>query len=80
MTKRQREILTIMRDNSDNDDGELVYESGIGYLGFERVASRTVFALLRMAAISLDQYCKIGGCERYRINETGQGLLESERR
>jgi hypothetical protein len=73
-TKRQLEILKIMRDNKDNEDGELVYESGIGYVGLDRVSSRTVFALLRFCAISLDS---VFGekFERYHINESGEELL-----
>ena len=69
--------MKIMAADPDGDDGELVYECGEGWLGLDRVAPRTVFALLRACAISLD----IGGVggdgclERYRINETGRALL-----
>jgi hypothetical protein len=74
LTKRQREILTVMRDT----DEELVYESGRGYLDCSPVAARTVFALLRLCAISLDPYsAKPGeGVERYTINGTGRALLD----
>lgn len=76
LTKRQREILIQMRDHRDDDEGELVYERGVGYLGEEPVAARTVFALTRACAISLDSHCEIGGLERYTINETGIALVE----
>lgn len=77
LTKRQREVLTIMRDNRHTDDGELVYERGRGYLGLEPVAPRTLYALLRLCAIDLDTpQNDIGrGVERYTINETGEALL-----
>lgn len=74
ITKRQLEILRIMRDKADDEDGELVYDRGTGYIGNEPVAARTVFALLRLRAISA---CQCGsGIERYCINETGKRLLD----
>lgn len=76
LTKRQIEILKIMYDNENTDDGEIVYEKGIGYLGLERIAPRTVFALLRVCCISLDQYG--GGVEHYHINGTGKDFLRME--
>lgn len=74
VTKRQREVLEIMAAHPDDDVGELVYEKGHGWLGDERVAPRTVFALLRLMAISLDSTSRVGGVERYTINETGRHL------
>lgn len=74
LTKRQREILTIMRDQ----DEELVYERGVGYIFESPVAARTVFALLRLCAISLQSDSEPGGFERYRINGTGRKLLEGD--
>lgn len=75
MTNRQAEVLRLMRDT----DEELVYERGCGYLGLERVAARTVFALLRLMAIRT-----VGGSpgelERYVINETGLELLRIHKR
>ncbi len=76
LTKRQIEILKIMHENENTDDGEIVYNKGIGYLGLETVASRTIFALLRLCCISLDQYG--GRVEYYHINETGQEFLTIE--
>ncbi len=61
-----------MRDSGE----ELVYESGKGYVGYSPVSSRTVFALLRLMTISLDQYSDVGKLERYTINETGKALLD----
>ena len=75
LTPRQREILTIMAAHPDDDDGELVYERGVGYIGDEPVAPRTVFALLRACAISADSTSCVGGVERYCINETGRRIL-----
>ena len=76
LTKRQIEILEIMYNNENTDDGEIVYEKGTGYLGLERIAPRTIFALLRLCCISLDQYP--GNIERYHINETGENFLKME--
>ncbi len=76
LTKRQLEILKIMYDNEDTDDGEIVYDIGIGYLGLERIAPRTIFALLRVCCISMDQYG--GGIEHYHINGTGADFLRME--
>ncbi len=78
LTRRQRDLLEVMAADPDGDDGELVYERGAGgWLGLERVAPRTVFALLRACAISLGGG-GMGGdgrLERYRINETGRQLI-----
>lgn len=74
LTRRQHEILCTMAAHPDDDEGELVYERGKGFLGDDPVAARTVFALLRLCAISLEGG-EVGGFERYRINETGLGLL-----
>ena len=73
LTKRQRYVLTLMATPSFEDD-ELVYERGRGYIGVESVSSRTVFALLRLRAISLTGG-EVRSFKRYRINETGRALL-----
>jgi hypothetical protein len=78
LTKRQREILQRMADDPDGEDGELVYERGIAYLGLERIAARTVNALIRLYAISVSDFESIGKYERWHINETGRQLLEAE--
>ena len=75
LTPRQGEILEIMARHRDTDEGELVYERGAGYLGLSPVAGRTVFALLRICAISPEQGSKVGEFERYRINETGRSYV-----
>ncbi len=75
LIRRQLEILEIMAYHEDDDKGELVYERGRGYLGDAPVAARTVFALLRLCAISLQTNSVVGGFERYRINETGRAIL-----
>lgn len=76
LTKRQIEILKIMYDNKNTDDGEIIYEKGIGYLRLDRIAPRTIFALLRLCCISEDQYG--GGIEHYHINETGEDFIKIE--
>ena len=72
LTKRQLEVLRIMRD----EDEDLVYERGEGYVGDERISGRTLFALLRCCAIRAEDGSEPGGFERYTINETGLGYLE----
>lgn len=76
LSKRQRQVLQVMADHRDEDAGELVYERGCGFLEDEPVAARTVFALLRLCAISLEGDSRVGGLERYRINTTGLALLK----
>jgi hypothetical protein len=61
-----------MRD----EDEDLVYERGSGYVGDTCVVSgRTLFALLRHCAISEEIGSEVGGFERYSINSTGRELL-----
>lgn len=76
LTKRQIEILKIMYDNEDTDDGEIVYDKGTGYVGLEKIAPRTIFSLLRLCCISADQYG--GAIEHYHINGTGEDFLRME--
>ena len=78
LTKRQREVLEIMDKLVDDEAGELVYERGRGYIGLEPVAGRTVFALLRLCAIGLEDGSEVGRFERYTINETGRKLLAGD--
>jgi hypothetical protein len=78
LTARQRQILQLMLDHRDEDEGELVYERGCGYLGDDPVAARTVMTLVRLCAISLAQDSRVGGFERYTINGTGEQLLRGE--
>ena len=81
LTKRQAEILRAMRDAPEgSDESELVYGGGgIAWLGLERVATRTMFAFLRMCAISADSFSS-GRVERYHINETGRAILARHER
>ena len=67
-----------MDKHVDDEDGELVYERGSGYIGLEPVAARTVFALLRLCAISVEDGSEPGRFERYTINETGRKLLAGD--
>lgn len=71
LTRRQIQILRTMRDT----DEELVYSKGEAYVGNEHVAPRTVFALVRAMAVSMDQFSEVGKVERYTINETGRTIL-----
>lgn len=78
LTRRQAEILRSMRDAPEgSDEAELVYDGGrVAYRDLEHVAPRTVFAFLRMCAISADGLSRgDGGVEWYHINETGRGIL-----
>ena len=76
LTRRQHEVLRTMAERQaadpGDDEAELVRECCDAWLGDERVASRTVDALLRACAIS---DTGTGGIERYRINETGREIL-----
>jgi hypothetical protein len=79
LTKRQRWVLEQLRDGGE--EAELVYEPGAGgWLDLERIAPRTVFALVRLTAVSLESESQdVGrkGClERYVINSFGRELLE----
>lgn len=73
LTKRQRQILTLMRDKNE----ELVYERGSGYVGLERVGKASVFALIRLMALR-HEGGDPGGFERYTINQTGRDLLAKQ--
>lgn len=73
ITKRQLQVLRLMRDN----DQDFVYERGrSGYVGLERVSKETMLALIRLMAVRLDPYSVIGVFERYTINETGRKICE----
>lgn len=71
LSPRAREVLAQMHFEKE----ELVYERGTGYVGLSSVSARTVRAILRAAAVSLEQYSTVGKFERYRINETGRALI-----
>ncbi len=79
LTERQLwvlERLETARVAGDDEEDELVYEKGVGFVGCERVSGRTVLALVRACAVSLDSSSSVGGLERYTINETGQEILK----
>ena len=71
LTKRQREVLLMMDEDEDCD---IAYERGTAFVGNTPIAARTVFALIRHCAISLDEDSRVGRFERYRINGTGRWL------
>lgn len=78
LTKRQLWVLDKLA-NGTEDEQELVYERGRGYVDLEPIAGRTVLALVRACAISLDSSSQVGVFERYTINSTGRQLLESRK-
>lgn len=69
LTPRQRLALEDMSAGE-----ELVYDRGECFVGEEKYAPRTFFALLRMCAISQDSVGEI----YYHINETGKQLLAGD--
>lgn len=73
LTKRQREILQQMADHPHDEEGEIAYDRGEAWIGETKIASRTVFALIRMMAISAAWGGEI--IEYYTINETGHRIL-----
>jgi hypothetical protein len=75
VTKRQLEVLRMMKERTEDEDGELVYERGVAYIGTTRIAARTVWALIRAMAIKMSSDSNVGGFERYTITETGRALL-----
>lgn len=77
LTRRQAEILTRMRDAPEgSDESELVCDGGrTVWLGYDRVSKATLFALLRLCAISGDGLAASNDIERYHINGTGRAIL-----
>lgn len=72
ITRRQRQVLQYLADNEHDEDGEIVYDSGEVWLGDDRIAPRTLTALIQMMAVANDWP---GSLERWRINGTGQKIL-----
>ena len=73
LTRRQLAILKMMRDQ----DVELVYERGSGYVDLERLGGRTLHALLKACAISPEMGSEPGKYEIYTINSTGLDILKA---
>lgn len=71
LTNRQREILQYLIDNPDED---IMLEGTKAYYGTEITSVGTIYALLRICAISQDGYSDL----RYNINETGRNLVNNE--
>lgn len=72
LTKRQKEVLSIIQYNDENDimcDGKEVW------VGWEQSNWKLVLNLLRLCVISKDSYSS-GSTERFHINETGKKALE----
>ena len=77
LTRRQAVILTKMRDAPEgSDESELVCDGGrTMWLDLDRVSKATLFALLRLCAISGDGLAASNDIERYHINGTGRAIL-----
>jgi len=77
LTRRQAEILTRMRDAPEgSDESELVCDGGrTVWLRYDRVSKATLFALLRLCAISGDGLAASNDIERYHLNGTGRAIL-----
>lgn len=70
LTKRQIAVLRKVKAG-----GDLVYERGSAWVGYEQTSTRTVFALLRVCAIRMESGSEVGRLGRYLINETGEEIL-----
>jgi hypothetical protein len=70
LTKRQLDLLQKMRD----EDEDLVYERGIGYVGLDRFGATTFRALL-MACVLRHEDGEPGEFEVYTINSDGLEVL-----
>ena len=76
MTKRAREILRIMVEKRDHEDGELVGEKGVWWIGLERTSFQIVRQLLTLCLISLE--CgKVGGYEVYQATSEAKEFLDN---
>jgi hypothetical protein len=77
LTRRQAEILDQdARRAGRSDESELVCDGGHAvWLGLDRVSKATLFALLRLCAISGDGLAASLDIERYHINGTGRAIL-----
>lgn len=78
LTKRQRDILTKMRNKKHCEDGYIAQDGLVAYLGDERIAARTIFRFLLLCAISTDSFGKDGETRYYHINGTGEKLLDGD--
>lgn len=74
LTRRQRQVLQFLADNEREEDGEIVYDSGEVWLGDDRLAHRTLTALIRMMALR-NPWPGPNCLERWRINGTGRKIL-----
>lgn len=70
LTKRQREVLTIMAEA----DEEIVSEGWDAWIGFRRTSVALIYSLLRLCAISESSFSG-ETYHIYTINSTGRELL-----
>lgn len=76
MTKRAREILRLMVEKRDHEDGELVGDKGQWWIGTERTSFKVVKQLLVLCLISLE--CgEVGRYEVYQANEEAKKFLNN---
>lgn len=81
LTRRQREVLEHLREHYGTEEGELVHEGRQAFLGSsadDPVAPRTVFALLRLCAITPIGEEKDRGANYYEISGTGKKILDGD--
>jgi hypothetical protein len=69
LTKRQ---IAVLRKAEAGED--LVCEHGVAFIGLQPTSVRTIYALLRVCAISPNPFSG-GSFERYVINSTGKEIL-----
>ena len=69
LTPRQIEVLRLVAAGES-----LAYERGSVWIGNRRTTSRTIDALLRVCAVSVDWSGM--GCEYYKINGIGREILK----
>lgn len=81
LTPRQREVLAWLNDHEDDGEGELVQQGRVAHLGsgYNPVAPRTVFALLRAMAIrDMPGMPHADDYHVYVITGIGQAMLRGE--
>jgi hypothetical protein len=79
LTKRQLDVLQIMLDKADTDEGEILQEGRHAYIGHERVSGRTINALLRCCAIKTDDPTRMERSRYWRITGSGREILRVRR-
>lgn len=77
LTKRQREVLTILRDGPEGDGVLLTWEKGGGWwIGLERTSGALAKWLIQNMLISEEDGSRPGAYEVYGINGSGERALQ----